>query len=134
MIWVRPLLSAHIHYANRTTDNALRHAVFKGLREVELSTPGGDAAQAADLGCRPRHASGSPTRRGGCSANPVPTKLDIAVYYAAVGDFMLPHILGRPVSLVRCPTGRPQDCFFQRHAFNGMPASVATFETTEFRR
>ena len=43
---------------------------------------------------------------------------------------MLPHILGRPVSLVRCPTGRPQDCFFQRHAFTGMPASVATFETT----
>ena len=34
------------------------------------------------------------------------------------------------MSLVRCPTGRPQDCFFQRHAFTGMPASVATFETT----
>ena len=41
---------------------------------------------------------------------------------------MLPHIMGRPVSLVRCPTGRPQDCFFQRHAFTGMPASVATFQ------
>ena len=39
MIWVRPVLSARIHYANRTTDNALRHAVFKGLRDVELSTP-----------------------------------------------------------------------------------------------
>ncbi|TJV09093.1 MAG: ATP-dependent DNA ligase, partial [Mesorhizobium sp.] len=59
-----------------------------------------------------------------------PTKLDIAVYYALVGDFMLPHILGRPVSLVRCPTGKPQDCFFQRHAFTGMPKSVATFEAT----
>ena len=43
---------------------------------------------------------------------------------------MLPHILSRPVSLVRCPTGKPQDCFFQRHAFTGMPPSVATFETT----
>jgi bifunctional non-homologous end joining protein LigD len=32
------------------------------------------------------------------------------------------------VSLVRCPSGRPQDCFFQRHAFKGMPKSVATFE------
>ena len=37
MIWVRPVLSAHIHYANRTADNSLRHAVFKGLRDVELS-------------------------------------------------------------------------------------------------
>jgi bifunctional non-homologous end joining protein LigD len=52
------------------------------------------------------------------------------VYYAQVGDFMLPHILGRPVSLVRCPTGRPQDCFFQRHAFTGMPPTVAAFTTT----
>ncbi len=70
----------------------------------------------------------NPTRR--IFGKSGPTKLDIAVYYAFVGDFMLPHILGRPVSLVRCPTGRPQDCFFQRHAFTGMPASVVTFETT----
>jgi DNA ligase D len=40
---------------------------------------------------------------------------------------MLPQLLGRPVSLVRCPTGKPGDCFFQRHAFTGMPASVAIF-------
>ncbi|MGB0087790.1 MAG: non-homologous end-joining DNA ligase, partial [Rhodomicrobiaceae bacterium] len=59
-----------------------------------------------------------------------PTKLDVAVYYAHVGDFMLPHIMGRPVSLVRCPTARPQDCFFQRHAFSGMPGSVLTFDAT----
>ncbi len=32
-------LARKIHYANRTTDNSLRHAVFKGLRDVELSTP-----------------------------------------------------------------------------------------------
>ena len=48
---------------------------------------------------------------------------------AAVGDFMLPHLFDRPVSLVRCPTGKPQDCFFQRHAFKGMPPSVEVFET-----
>jgi DNA ligase D len=41
---------------------------------------------------------------------------------------MLPHILDRPVSLVRCPTGRPADCFFQRHAFTGMPPTLAKFE------
>ncbi|TPN67927.1 non-homologous end-joining DNA ligase, partial [Mesorhizobium sp. B1-1-5] len=29
MHWVKPLFSAHIHYANRTADNALRHAVFR---------------------------------------------------------------------------------------------------------
>ena len=55
----------------------------------------------------------NPTRRLFGKAGP--TKLDVAVYYAAVGDFMLPHLFGRPVSLVRCPTGKPEDCFFQRH-------------------
>ena len=69
----------------------------------------------------------NPTRR--LFGKSGPTKLDIAVYYAAVGDFMLPHILGRPVSLVRCPTGRAQDCFFQRHPFAGMPPTIASFET-----
>ena len=129
---MRPVLSAHIHYANRTTDNSLRHAVFKGLRGVELSTPVTATAQAliaeADLATI---WVTNPTRR--IFGKSGPTKLDIAVYYAFVGDFMLPHILGRPVSLVRCPTGRPQDCFFQRHAFTGMPASVATFETDQLR-
>lgn len=127
--WVRPVLSAHIHYSNLTGDAQVRHAVFKGLREPELS--------AAPTAPRKRLISDAdlagiwvtnPTRRlfGKSGA----TKLDVAVYYAQVGDFMLPHILGRPVSLVRCPSGRPQDCFFQRHAFTGMPPTVATIRTT----
>jgi bifunctional non-homologous end joining protein LigD len=68
----------------------------------------------------------NPTRR--LFGRSGPTKLDVAVYYAAVGDFMLPHILGRPVSLVRCPTGNAKDCFFQRHPFTGMPPTIARFE------
>ncbi|MET0574784.1 MAG: DNA ligase D [Mesorhizobium sp.] len=126
MIWVKPLLSARIHYANRTADNALRHAVFKGLRDVELSAPAATPRKRliseADLATI--WVTNPERRLFGKSG---PTKLDIAVYYALVGDFMLPHILDRPVSLVRCPTGKPQDCFYQRHAFTGMPASVATF-------
>ncbi|TPK92158.1 MULTISPECIES: DNA ligase D [unclassified Mesorhizobium] len=130
MHWVKPLLSARIHYANRTADNSLRHGVFRGLRDVGgLTTPAPVK--------RKRLISESdlatiwvtnPERR--LFGKTGPTKLDIAVYYALVGDFMLPHILGRPVSLVRCPTGKPQDCFFQRHAFTGMPPSVAVFESS----
>ncbi|WP_395446889.1 DNA ligase D [Aminobacter sp. UC22_36] len=128
VIPVRPVLNARIHYANRTSDNALRHAVFKGLREAELS----EAPQAprkrlitdTDLASI---SITNPTRR--VLGKSGPTKLDVAVYYAAVGDFMLPHIMGRPVSLFRCPSGRPQDCFFQRHAFSGMPATIASFAT-----
>jgi bifunctional non-homologous end joining protein LigD len=125
--WVRPVLTVRVHYANRTTDGRLRHAVYHGLREAELSRPVAPRKRLisdADL-------AGiwvtNPTRR--MFGKSGPTKLDIAIYYAAVGDFMLPHLFNRPVSLVRCPTGKPQDCFFQRHAFTGMPPTVEAFET-----
>ncbi|MGE3304357.1 MAG: DNA ligase D [Rhizobiaceae bacterium] len=125
---VKPVLSARIHYANRTTDNALRHAVFKGLREATIATarPAKRKRLISEADLATIFVTNPERRLFGKSG---PTKLDIAVYYAAVGDYMLPHILKRPVSLFRCPTGRSQDCFFQRHAFTGMPASLASFDT-----
>lgn len=127
--WVKPVLTAHVHYANRTDDGMLRHAVFKRLREAELSSaPSRKTKQLISDADLASIWVTNPTRK--LFGKSGPAKLDIAVYYASVGNFMLPHILGRPVSLVRCPTGRPEDCFFQRHAFTGMPSSVATFETS----
>jgi DNA ligase D len=60
-----------------------------------------------------------------------PSKLELALYYARVGDWMLPELLNRPVSLVRCPTGRVEDTFFQRHAIVGMPEVVKTIPLKE---
>jgi bifunctional non-homologous end joining protein LigD len=59
------------------------------------------------------------------------TKLDVALHYARVGDWLLPELLRRPVTIVRCPTGQLKDCFYQRHAFAGLPAGVETIELAD---
>jgi bifunctional non-homologous end joining protein LigD len=48
------------------------------------------------------------------------TKIDLAEYYQAVAHRMLPHVAGRPVTMVRCPTGAEKKCFYQRHAGSGV--------------
>jgi len=48
------------------------------------------------------------------------TKRALADYYAQLWDWIGPHIVGRPLSLLRCPEGAASDCFFQKHASAGL--------------
>jgi DNA ligase D len=128
IVWVRPALVAEVEYGNRTADGILRHAVYKGCRLDKAEDESVAKAPEPPQVERKRYVTDAdlaqvwvtnPDRlmfgEGG------PTKLELALYYARVGDWMLPELIERPVSLLRCPTGKAADCFFQRHAMPGMP-------------
>jgi len=47
-------------------------------------------------------------------------KQDVADYYRDVAPLLLREIAGRPLSVVRCPDGIGQACFFQKHHTAGI--------------
>jgi bifunctional non-homologous end joining protein LigD len=48
------------------------------------------------------------------------TKQALADYYRAAWRWMAPHLIDRPLALVRCPDGTKGECFFQKHASAGL--------------
>ena len=59
------------------------------------------------------------------------TKEDVADYYRAVAAWMLPELVERPLSLVRCPDGADASCFFQKHHAATLGAHVAAVALEE---
>ncbi len=128
--WLKPELVAEIEYAGFTGDGQIRQAAFKGLREdkpaaeVEAETPALAAASAGAkrspvvMGVTLSKPDKALWPQAGGDGRPV-SKLDLALYYESVADWMLPHIQGRPCSLIRLPDGLEGEAFFQRHAMRG---------------
>ncbi|HEY8146755.1 MAG TPA: non-homologous end-joining DNA ligase [Kofleriaceae bacterium] len=52
------------------------------------------------------------------------TKGALVAYYAVVADLMLPHLAGRPLTIVRCPDGRHKHSFYQKHSKVGQPPAI----------
>jgi len=59
------------------------------------------------------------------------TKRDLAEYYVEIAPHMLPHIARRPLSLVRCPTGTGDKCFYQKHPVVGMTDAIRRVKVRE---
>jgi bifunctional non-homologous end joining protein LigD len=56
------------------------------------------------------------------------TKRDLAEYYERVADWILPYVVDRPLTLVRCPEGYQGECFFQKHHTGSLPDAVRGIE------
>ena len=138
--WVSPQLVAEIEFTGWTGEGMVREAAFKALREdkpaAEVTTT--EPAPAEDV-ARPKPAK--PIVRGVLLSHPDKdlwpnaagdtqpvSKMELARYFEAVGSWMLPHIEGRPCSLVRAPDGIEGQHFFQRHA---TPGASTLFTLTE---
>ena len=122
--WVDPLLVAEVDFAELTADGQVRHATYIGLRA-------GKPAQAVHqevAKSASRLAAAAPAMTAAAYAVKVSnagrvidrstglTKLDLVRYYESVAEFMLPHLTGRPCSLVRGPSGVDGPLFFQKHS------------------
>ncbi len=62
------------------------------------------------------------------------TKLDIARYYALVAPRMLPHVAGRPLTLVFCPSGVGEGCTYLRHSKVWGPRAIRRLKIREKKK
>src|SRR5262249_16572161 len=119
--WVKPELVAEIQFAGWTDEGLVRQGAFMGLREDKPARQvvKEKAAQVEDGGSVAGIAITHPERE--LSPSIGATKLDLARYYESVAEWILPQLRDRPLTLVRCPRGPGEKCFFQRNAHETMP-------------
>jgi len=141
--WTEPRLVAEVEFKEWTANGMLRQPSFEGLREDK---------EAADVrkeqpSARPATKVKNP-RGKGVATNVVAgvrltnpdrvvypeqgiTKRELAEYYVAVADLMLPHVADRPLMVVRCPKGSGDACFYQKHVTETLPKAVRALEVEE---
>ncbi|WP_432729277.1 DNA ligase D [Variovorax sp. W6] len=130
--WVKPSLVAEIAFGEWTREHRVRQAVFQGLRgdkparEIRRERPqrareieamatkspparSGTKERSRSMSLKISHAERVIDKHSGI------TKGELAAYYDSVAKLMLPHLRGRPVSLVRAPDGVGGELFFQKH-------------------
>ncbi|EGW36928.1 DNA ligase D [Desulfosporosinus sp. OT] len=153
--WLEPELVAEIKFAEWTEDNLLRQASFKGLRRDK--NPKDIKREKADDEIQPQSSAKEAERPMKANANsiiiegikisnpdkvifadPEITKADVIRYYAQVAERMLPYVSHRILSIVRCPKGISQTCFYKKHPGPGskgivtMPISTGDGETEDY--
>lgn len=128
--WVKPTLLAEVSFGEWTNTGRIRHSVFHGLREDKktsaiirekpVAKQGNSGSAKSDTAkldlpsTLPRNFKVSHGERIIDPSTGI-SKIDLIRFYALVAPLMMPHLKGRPVSLVRAPEGIDEQLFFQKH-------------------
>jgi bifunctional non-homologous end joining protein LigD len=152
--WVEPELVVDVAFTERTRDGRLRHPTFRGVREDKpaaevraetTETPLAAPRAKRATGKKAKPSDGSRLKKGEAAVAGVRltnpdrvlypqqgiTKRDLAEYYVDVEEHVLPGIVDRPLSLVRCPEGRAKQCFYQKHPGESFPSDLPTVPIEE---
>ena len=149
-LWVKPELVGEVAFSNWTTDNLVRQASFKGLREdkpaEEVVRETASSIPNPRSAPRAEKTRSRPARAETHTAGPMPrithpdkivdeqshlTKQQFVAYYVQVAEHILPHIADRPLSIVRCPQGTAAKCFFQKHVKVGLPKGIGSVDIVD---
>lgn len=135
-VWLKPEIVAEIEFTEWTKAGTLRHPSFKGIRKdkpaknviKEIETP-------IENIVTPQTKFTKPFSKKERISYPLThpnkilyledklTKQDIANYYDAIKDWIMPYIIKRPLTLVRCPNNY-KECFYQKHIKAKLPIGV----------
>ncbi|PJK29918.1 DNA ligase D [Minwuia thermotolerans] len=132
-VWVTPKLVAQVAYTEMTGDGLLRHPSYKGLREdkaareVRTGSPQpGDGENEMELE-NVRITSPDKVLFPEQGA----TKRRVAEYLHGNAERILTWLADRPLTFVRCPDGRDDECFFQQHHTASTPDEIGWVEIEE---
>jgi bifunctional non-homologous end joining protein LigD len=134
-IWVEPKMVVEVDFHGWTHGNRVRQASFQGVRQDKSAK---DVVREKAIAFASRTESikrSAPVKSNDTSIASVHlthpdriywddaniTKRDLAEFYVQIWKWMGPHLVDRPIALLRCPEGASGQCFFQKHARAGIP-------------
>lgn len=133
--WVKPVLIAEVEFSEWTREGRLRHPSFKGIRADkrpaqvlrEQATPIAQikAEKKVKKTVNKQFVISHPNKI--VYPEDKITKQDLLLYYESVSDYILPYLINRPLTLLRCPTDYAH-CFYQRHYNKTTPKALYAVE------